>query len=239
MNDVLELRRFPLFAELKEETFRRLAGKIVFQKYEAGEQLFRQGEEATCLFVVLDGWIKYVRVDAGGAETIVDIVTSGRSLGETVALCGGAHQCTAEAATPARLARSPAAAVREIMRTSPDLAIAVARMSEDWISALIRGIERSKHQSLDERLARLILSLCPSGNGNPAFDLPYEKGLIAAQLGVNQASLSRCLKRLRDIGVNIGHRRVEIESLENFVREIPRLRRDGPRAAAEMADSDA
>ena len=97
---------------------------------------------------------------------------------------------------------------------------AVLRLSNDGATSLIRTFQRFHHQGIDERLARLILSLSPRREGRAAFSLPYAKSLIADQLGVDKATISRSFRRLRDQGVYIDKRDVTIEDVARLEREL-------------------
>jgi CRP/FNR family transcriptional regulator, dissimilatory nitrate respiration regulator len=218
--DIALLRKTPLFAALREEVFDRLAGVVVAQAYRARQPLFRQGDKATCMFVVLEGWVKYFHTNRSGLETVIDVVSTGRVFGETLAPVGGVYEGSADAATNARVARLPAGALREALTESREMVDAVLRLSNDGATSLIRTFQRFHHQGIDERLARLILSLSPMREGRAAFSLPYAKSLIADQLGVDKATISRSFRRLRDQGVYIDKRDVTIEDVARLEREL-------------------
>ena len=228
------LRRTPLFAALREEVFDRLMAAVAVQAYRARQPLFRQGDPATCMFVVLDGWVKYFHLNRSGLETVIDVVSTGRSFGETLAPVGGAYEGSADAATPARVARLPAGAMREALTDSREMVDAVLRQSNDWATSLIRTFQRFHHQGIDERLARLILSLSPEREGRSCFPLPYAKSLIADQLGVDKATISRSFRRLRELGVIVDKRDVVIDSVARLERELApgRVASDHPTRAA-------
>jgi CRP-like cAMP-binding protein len=218
--DIALLRKTPLFAALCGDVFDRLAGAVVVQAYRARQPLFRQGDKATCMFVVLEGWVKYFHINRSGLETVIDVVSTGRTFGETLAPVGGVYESSADAATTARVARLPASALREALTESREMVDAVLRLSNDGATSLIRTFQRFHHQGIDERLARLILSLSPDREGRVAFPLPYAKSLIADQLGVDKATISRSFKRLRDHGVVIDKRDVMIEDVGRLEREL-------------------
>ena len=105
------------------------------------------------------------------------------------------------------------------------LAAAALDDAKRKIVELIREIESLKAQSADERLARFILSLCPPDKEQCRFRLPYDKRLVAAQLGVTQETLSRAFARLREFGVRTETRDVSVESITRLCLQYDEIGR--------------
>ncbi len=68
-----------------------------------------------------------------------------------------------------------------------------------------------------QRVADFLASLSLAEQGKCALALPYDKVIIARQLGLTPESLSRAFARLRQIGVNV-------EASQVAVRDVARLR---------------
>ena len=64
------LRGIPLFASLSPAELNALAKRGVEKRYEAGDVLFREGEECAGLFVLVSGSVKIFKTSAGGREII-------------------------------------------------------------------------------------------------------------------------------------------------------------------------
>jgi putative ABC transport system ATP-binding protein len=69
----------------------------------AGQELFRQGERGTRVFMVERGEIELVRVKANGGEELLHVATSGEYFGELAPLLGFPRAATARARTRARV----------------------------------------------------------------------------------------------------------------------------------------
>ena len=82
---------------------------------------------------------------------------------------------------------------------------------------LLHEIIKLKTQSPAQRLGAFFLSLAEEAEDGDAVQLPYDKNLIAARVGMKPESLSRALVRLREIGV-------ESEKRELIVNDINALR---------------
>ncbi len=136
---------------------------------------------------------------------------------------------SAESIGATSLLKLPAGRFMRLLAESPALSAAMIRDGKEKNRALMNEIEALKAQSADQRLARFLLSLCPSGEDRCGFRLPYDKRLVAARLGVKQETLSRAFARLRDFGVRTETREVFIESVARLCDQLDELGRQ-PRA---------
>ena len=209
-HDTHSLRGLPLFAAMGDSSFERLAGSIRIDNLHPGDVLFRQGDPAASVFVVIEGWVKLVRLTSSGDEVVIRLFTRGHSFAETLAVRPRVHSASAEAASECVIARIAAITVGRIAHEKPDVALAIAQASDASLSALMDEIESLKVRSADARVAQFILSLCPVGESSCVFRLPFGKRLIASYLGVKQETLSRSFAKLRSIGIDIGRNEIRV-----------------------------
>jgi CRP-like cAMP-binding protein len=230
------LSDMPLFSSVDAQTLQRLTRDSKVESFGDGATIFRQGDRALYVVVVLDGYVKLSRTAACGDETLINICTIGESLYEAATPDGQMYHVGAEAVGGACVVKLSATRFRQALRESPSLAGAVIEETARKVSALIGEIEALKGLNADQRLARFILSLCPPGEDSCSFRLPYDKRLIAARLGVKQETLSRAFAKLRDIGVRTEMRDVTIESVARVIADF--CGGDGePRARAERREA--
>ena len=225
--ELQSLRELPLFAAIGSDSFDRLASITRIDSYRAGDVLFRQGDPAASVFVVLQGWVKLVRLTPSGDEVVIRLFTRGHSFAETLASTPRAHSASAEAASECVIARCSAAVIGRIAHENPDVALAIAQASDAGLSALMDEIESLKVRSADERVAQFILSLCPPGEDSCAVQLPFGKRLMASYLGVKQETLSRSFAKLRSIGIDIGRNEIRVANISLLEAEA----HDSPRPA--------
>lgn len=222
--DIEAARHSVLLNAMPPHVRSRLLASAQIADHETGRMIFLQGEPADRVFVVLEGWIKLYRVAANGAEAVVSIMTRGRSFGEAMALRGQVYPVSAEAITPVRLLTLDAAALRGILQTDPDAAIAILSAVFVHLQHLVEQVEGLKARSGVQRVAQFLLDLAPSAEGRCTVALPYNKALIAGRLGMKPESLSRVFARLRSSGVHIEAARVHIDdlgALRSLVAEAP------------------
>jgi len=217
------LRLLPFFAALAPATFEKLTAAARIERMRKGETLYRQGEKAASLFVIVEGFVKLARLSSHGEETVIHIFGRGETIAESVAVLGDNHTTTAEATGAVTVVRLPAALVAQVAREAPELSLTILQESSAKIWALMDEIETLKAQTADQRVLRFILSLCPPNAKSCSVRLPYTKGDIAASLGLKQETLSRSFSRLKAAGVEIDGRDAHISDTAALAAEIERL----------------
>jgi thioredoxin reductase (NADPH) len=88
---------------------------------EAGEVLYRAGDESYNFFVILEGAVDIIRPDLDG-ETLITSHVPGRFLGELNMLTGQRAYLTARMSRPGRVLEIPVDEFRRVMAIKPDLA---------------------------------------------------------------------------------------------------------------------
>ncbi|MBS8226456.1 Crp/Fnr family transcriptional regulator [Vannielia litorea] len=194
--------------------------------YARGATIFTPHRKADDLFIVLSGWVKLYRVMAGGGEAIIDVLGPARSIGNTAALRAPRYLAHAEAVTDCTLLKIPAAALFELMDGCPEARGALMANTLHQVQRLVGQVEALKMCTGAQRAAQFILSLVPEGRrGACKVQLPYDKALIAGQVGLSPESLSRAFRRLREQGVRVQRREVTVDDVASLaayagVREV-------------------
>ena len=211
--DLQIITRIAVFRGLKPETVEHIIAPATTVVSRPHELIMRQADPATAFFIVIDGWVKLYRNNLSGDETVIEIMTKGQSFAETVAFTGNRYLATAEAVSEARVARIPADHIVRCIRQSPDIALAMVASISQHMHHLVQQVEQLKAQSGVQRVAEFLASLSLAERGRCALALPYDKLLIAGQLGLKPESLSRAFARLRTIGVIVDASHVEVKDV--------------------------
>jgi CRP/FNR family transcriptional regulator, dissimilatory nitrate respiration regulator len=222
------VRGVPLFAGVGEGQLALLLAGAVVRRYERGAVLFLQGEPADRFFVVLDGWVRLSRETPDGQHSTIAVFGPGESLAEAAIFDGGLYPVTGGVVAPSRLLVVPARDFVGQLRRSPELALNLLAAMSRHLRRLVRQVEHLTSRSSLQRVADFLLRLCPEGERRAEVELPLEKVLIAARLGMQPETLSRSLAQLRKAGVETSGHRVAIG-------DVDRLRRLAARGRAEPA----
>ncbi|WP_212524090.1 Crp/Fnr family transcriptional regulator [Actibacterium sp. MT2.3-13A] len=189
-----------------------------------GDTLFLQGEPASAIHIVLEGWVKLYRISPNGSEAVVSVFTRGESFGEAAALRALPYPVSAEAVTDCQLLRIPAGALVSVMKERPEICLSILGSTFQHLHSLVNQLEQIKGQTGAQRVAEFLLELSDRKAGGCTVTLPYDKMLIAGRLGMKPESLSRTFSKLRALGVRIAGNCAVIEDvarLRDYTEEDP------------------
>ncbi|AVT79561.1 Crp/Fnr family transcriptional regulator [Rhodopseudomonas palustris] len=216
--DLQVITRIAVFRGLKAETVAHMIAPATAISLRPRESIVHQDEPATAFFIVVGGWVKLFRSNLAGDEAVIEIMSRGGSFAEAAALTGHRYLANAEAVTDARVARIPADHLVRCIRANPDISVPMIASICQHMHHLVQRVEQLKAQSGVQRLAEFLASLAIAEHGSCALVLPYDKALIAGELGLTPESLSRAFAKLRSIGVTV-------EASQVAVRDVARLRK--------------
>ena len=178
------------------------------------EVLFRQGDQANELNILISGHAVTTRLQPNGDDAVVDIIEPITPIGLPAALLGGASPIGSRTVTSARVIVIEAAELRSAIRKFPPLASSILDHALMKLQNQTLENSRLKLQTAAQRLADYLLSLTKESDVSPArFVLPFEKRLLAAKLGCSQENLSRIFGTLHSVGVTTRDKVVLVRSI--------------------------
>ncbi|WP_299932354.1 Crp/Fnr family transcriptional regulator [uncultured Pelagimonas sp.] len=213
-----------LLGGLVPEAQKLLLQRAQVRDFDRGATVFLQGERASAIYIVLDGWVKLYRIARNGSEAVVGVFTKGRSFGEAVAFRHDTYPVSAEAVTNCRLVRIEAEHYLHLVRSNPDMAVSILSATFAHLHSLVSQVEALKARTGAQRVAEFLLELSKNEVGKCEVVLPYDKVLIAGRLGMKPESLSRAFGALKAHGVKIKQNKAEIadvETLRTYAEEDP------------------
>lgn len=92
------------------------------QTFKAGHTILHEGETGHLMYVVLDG---HVEITTG--NQLLDVIATGGTFGEMALVDNGPRSATARARTDCRVAAIDRARFEQLVRSSPDFALAVMK----------------------------------------------------------------------------------------------------------------
>ncbi len=218
-SDLVLIESTPLFAEMSPAAIQACLADSRVQAYSRNATLFNRGDPAKYFFIVLDGWIKLFRDTPDGAQTVVGAFTRGQPFALAAAIRFGVYPVNAEIVEHSRLLAIPAANFVRRARENAVLAMNINATMGDLMQSFVAQIERLTTLSATERVAEFLVSHCSAENGPVTLHLPHDKALIAARLGMEPETFSRCLAKLRAYGVEskgVDVRIADVQALHNI-----------------------
>lgn len=141
---------------LEPTVWENLLPSIRWKELAAGEVLFREGDSADAMYVVVSGRLRATRQDEGETRTVGDI-SRGETVGEMALLTGDVRSATVHALRDCVLAGLDRPTFNELSRACPQTVIHVAKVQFDRIQRANRPRSLEK-----QRLSVAVLAADPS-----------------------------------------------------------------------------
>ena len=162
--------------------------------------LFRQTDPAILFYALLDGHVELF-MEEGKDRNILEIVQPPTLLGESALSGGQTYLESARIIGHSRLLVIPAESFAAILGQRMDLALRLLGSMSIRLHGLITQISSLKLKSTAQRLGSFLLGIADTQNHTITARFPYDKRLVAEQLGMSAETLSRALTRLAPLGV--------------------------------------
>jgi CRP-like cAMP-binding protein len=174
-----------LFRGVGESTLRSFAAVATKGRYEAGESIWRQGDQATAFVIVTRGLVEIERRGSDGTRDILAIFGPRESIGDAAALSASCYPAEALALGEVEVVRVPAAPVVGAMQREPEVAVALNRALLEHTRALREKIAIMTAGAVPRRLATVLLHLADR------FGDERSDGVIAVPVVLSRAGLAR------------------------------------------------
>jgi CRP-like cAMP-binding protein len=217
-NIISILRSTPLFKEMPENVLVHFADKAQTNTAPKGKVLFLQGDSAEWFYIVERGWVKLFRDTLDGTQAVLDIVNAGVIFGEDSVFSEQTYTCSAECVEDCTYIMCPTSLLQFYLEKNQQIAFNMMRTMSQRQNIQSREIEHLNVQTAQQRIGCLLLRLCPpQQTENIVLNLPYDKNLIAARLGMKPETFSRALAKLREsTGIEITGSKVMIPSIQRI-----------------------
>ncbi|MDD5388005.1 MAG: Crp/Fnr family transcriptional regulator [Gallionellaceae bacterium] len=198
LNQVTEMMsRLTYFHGLALGTLSQLAGGAQQVTVARGEAVFRKGEAATALFVVVSGQIKVYLPLPNATEKVVSLTGQGESFGIASLVLGEPYTSSAVAKADSHLLRVDRHTLLSQAQQDGELAGRLLHAVSRRVVDLMKDMESCAHRSSLQRVTCYLLQQRPDPSAE-AFEiqLPSTKREVAAKLSLTHETLSRVLQLL-------------------------------------------
>lgn len=201
---VAVLRSSRLLSRLPAPELCRLAAEGSAAALANGTVVFREGDAANTLFIVATGHAGIFLGKPGDFGCLAGIAGPGDLLGESGIIGSPTYATSAQMLHAGELVGLPTAAVQRLMNERFETVLALMSVMSQRIRRQVREIMDLKMKTAPQRLASHLATLTAVEEGPAEVRLPYEKKLLASQLGMQPETLSRALMKLQTLGVSGG-----------------------------------
>ena len=187
----------PALGELPEATQARLMSGASERRYEAGATLYRAGDPADGLYIVLSGRVHVAREGAKNSE-FLHAEGAGGVLGEIPVFGGGPFPASARAAEATRCAYLPTELIERLVREDSAFARFALRRLAVRARSLLRRIDDLTATTITARVAAHLLARAESLGSEITIGMSQEA--LARELGTAREVVVRALRSLVDAG---------------------------------------
>lgn len=192
------LHKTSLFSDLSEQELLALVDIAVSRTFQAGDELFQEGDDCDGMYVIVSGSVRLYKVAASGREQVLSIEGPGDAVAELPVFDGGPYPVSARAMTEAKVVFLGSQKLRQLCLVQPALALKVLKVVGRRLRKLVTLIEELSFTTVRHRLIGFLLKRAQHNRqGNVAdFALPESHQEIASQIGTVRELVSRNLSRL-------------------------------------------
>ena len=137
-----ELENVPFVQGLDEPHRNRVAQIAQLEECTAGTRLFRQGDESSCIYFVLDGSVRLEVEEPEGNSVEIACAGTGDLVGWSPVLQCGGMTATARATTRCRLAVLNVRLIRDLCESDPRFGMAFFRQIARVLSCRLSSTRR-------------------------------------------------------------------------------------------------
>ncbi len=152
-----------IFHDIAPEVLRDLAGELEIVDFDAGEELFQQGDSGDSMYLIVSGQVSVLGAGPEQEERLLAVLGPGREVGELALWTEDRRSATVRTVAPSRTARLTREAFERFKERHPEAVTAIDRHvgrrlrqaqlgSALYLSGLFSGLEESVLRELEQVL---------------------------------------------------------------------------------------
>lgn len=215
-----QIHQIPPFDNFGEKLLKTLQSNARSHSFKKDQTIFATEQPTDYFYLIQSGWVKTFHETAGGDEVILNIRTTDEFFAEIAMLDSKKHSYSAQAVTDVTLTSYPCALLEIAIQNDHNIAITLLHHLTGKCKRAELEIEHLMVHRAPQRIGCFILKLttAQSDQNSPMIvSFPYDKNLIASQLGMKPETFSRTLNRLKiDTDIEINGNNIVINDLEKL-----------------------
>jgi CRP-like cAMP-binding protein len=216
------LRRVPVFSTLSFEELQRVALVAMPRRFEAGEVVFKEGDEGSTCYIVRSGRARAIREHPDGRSITLAHFEPGDIFGEMAMLDGERRSATVETTEGTEAIAILSADMHRLLREYPDISVKLITALGQRLRDTNERLARQSFQTVQSRVAAALSQLvAAAGEGEGDVVITATQAELAQLAGSSRESASRFLAVLERAGIiTQGRGRLTVhdqEALERYV----------------------
>lgn len=219
------LRRVPVFAGLADEDIARVAEVAVPRRFDAGEVVFREGDDSDTCYIVRSGLARAVREHPDGRTITLSNFGPGDIFGELAMFDRESRSATVDTIEPTEAIAILSGDMRRLMSEHPEIAVKLISALAQRLRATNERLARQSFQTVQSRVAAVLAQMVQAAREDGAADgdvlITSTQADLAQLAGSSRESASRFLAVLERAGIiTQGRGRLtvhDVDALEGYV----------------------
>jgi CRP/FNR family cyclic AMP-dependent transcriptional regulator len=191
------LKAVPLFASFPEDQLRVLATMVVRKSAPRSNTIMAGGDPTDSLYIVLSGRLKVMMSDSDGKEVILSILGPGEFFGEMGLIDDEPRSASVVTIEPCELLQLAKRDFNKCLAENFEMAMAVMRGLVRRLREADRKIGSLALLDVYGRVARLLLDMSETVDGEKVVTKRLPKQDIAKMIGASREMVSRVMKDLQ------------------------------------------
>ena len=196
----LLLRNVPLFATLPENQLAALTSVVSRRSFPRGTTIIAAGDVTDSLFVVISGTLKVTMSDDSGREIILSMLGPREYFGEMVPIDDSTRSASVISLEPCELLVLSKHVFRKCLSENFDMAMTMMRCLVKRLREADRKIGSLALMDVYGRVARLLLDMSETIDGQRVVTRKIAKQDIGKMIGASREMVSRVMKHLQVAG---------------------------------------
>jgi CRP/FNR family transcriptional regulator len=199
------LHRVPVFSALGDGDLNRLAEVAVPRRFEAGEVVFREGDESNTCYIVRSGRARAVREHSDGRSITLATFGPGEIFGELAMFDDERRSATVEAIESTEAIAILGGDMRRLLRRHPDISVKLLSALGRRLRETNERLASQSFQTVQSRVAGVLLQFVTAyraeGRGDGDVLITSTQADLAQLAGSSRESASRFLAVLERAGI--------------------------------------
>jgi CRP/FNR family cyclic AMP-dependent transcriptional regulator len=191
------LKAVPLFASFPEDQLRMLTTVVTRRSLPRSTTVMASGDPTDSLYIVLSGRLKVMMSDAEGKEVILSILTAGEFFGEMGLIDDAPRSASVVSIEACELLSIAKRDFKKCLAENFEMAQAVMRGLVRRLRDADRKIGSLALLDVYGRVARLLLDMSETVDGEKIVTKRLPKQDIAKMIGASREMVSRVMKDLQ------------------------------------------
>lgn len=220
------LRRVPVFSTLSTEELDSVALVAVPRRFEAGEVVFKEGDEGSTCYIVRSGRARAIRQHPDGRSITLAHFESGDMFGEMSMFDGERRSATVETTERTEAIAILSADMHRLVREHPDISVKLIAALGQRLRDTNERLARQSFQTVQSRVAAVLAQLVGAareaeGSAEGDVVITTTQAELAQLAGSSRESASRFLAVLERAGIiTQGRGRLTVHDAEALGRYV-------------------